>query len=95
MAEYRGDGMIPYIIIPEERFSVFRQAKENTARSGLTAVTLARQAALLLLTIHGYEIPTYPVNNDFYRQALDLDLRDRREHTELLLSAMGGIRTAE
>ena len=33
--EYTGDGMIPCIIIPEQRSSVFRQAKENTARSGL------------------------------------------------------------
>lgn len=90
--EYTGDGMVPCIIIPGERSSVFRQAKENTARSGLTAVALARQAALLLLTIHGYEIPAYPVNNDFYRQALELDLRDRREYTDILLSAMGGIK---
>jgi hypothetical protein len=42
IANYTGDGMIPCIIIPENRSSVFRQAKENTARSGLTAVALAR-----------------------------------------------------
>ena len=42
---YTGDGTIPCIIIPERQSSVFRQAKENTARSGLTAVALARQAA--------------------------------------------------
>lgn len=41
---YTGDGTIPCIIIPERKSSVFRQAKENTARSGLTAVALARQA---------------------------------------------------
>ena len=92
--EYTGDGMIPCIIIPAERSSVFRQAKENTARSGLTAIALARQAALLLLTVHGFEIPTYPVNNDFYRQALDLDLRSKREYTEAILGAMGGLRKA-
>lgn len=67
--------MIPCIVIPANRSSVFRQAKENTARSGLTAVALARQAALLLLTVHGDEIPAYAVENDFYRQALELDLR--------------------
>ena len=83
--------MIPCIIIPEQRSSIFRQAKENTARSGLSAVALARQAALLLLTVHGYEIPAYPVNNDFYRQALELDLRGKREYTDAMLSAMGGI----
>lgn len=88
---YSGDGTIPCIIIPESKSSVFRQAKENTARSGLTAVALARQAALLLLTVHGYEIPAYAVTNDFYRQALDLDLRSKREYTNTVLSAMGGI----
>jgi hypothetical protein len=88
---YTGDGMIPCIIIPANRSSVFRQAKENTARSGLTAVALARQAALLLLTVHGYEIPAYAVGHDFYRQALDLDLRAHREYTSAILGAMGGM----
>jgi hypothetical protein len=85
------DGTIPCIIIPPERASVFRQAKENTARSGLTAIAMARQAALLLLTAHGYEIPTTVVDNDFYRQAIDLDLRTKHEYTDAILSAMGGI----
>ena len=89
---YTGDGMIPCIIIPAERSSVFRQAKENTARSGLSAIALARQAALLLLTVHGYQIPDAAVPNDFYRQALELDLRGKREYTEAILSAMGGIK---
>ncbi len=88
---YDGDGMIPCIVVPSERTSVFRQAKENTSRTGLTAVAMARQAALLLLTVHDYEIPDYPVANDFYRQALDLDLRGKREHTNAVLTAMGGI----
>jgi hypothetical protein len=89
--EYTGDGMIPCIVIPAAQSSVFRQAKENTARSGLTTIALARQAALLLLTVHGYEIPAYAVGNDFYRQALELDLRAKREYTDMVLSAMGGI----
>jgi hypothetical protein len=92
---YTGDGMIPCIIIPAERASVFRQAKENTARSGLSAIAMARQAALLLLTVHGYQIPDYPVTNDFYRQALELDLRGKREYTDAILSAMGGIKRAQ
>ncbi|MBK8034643.1 MAG: hypothetical protein IPK17_35105 [Chloroflexi bacterium] len=92
---YTGDGMIPCIIIPEKQSSVFRQAKENTARSGLTAVALARQAALLLLTVYGYEIPAYAVGNDFYRQALELDLRAKREYTDMILSAMGGIKRGQ
>ncbi len=89
---YNSDGMIPCIIIPIERSSVFRQAKENTARSGLSAIAMARQAALLLLTVHGYQIPNTVAPNDFYRQALDLDLRGKREYTEAVLSAMGGIK---
>lgn len=92
---YTGDGMIPCMVIPAARSSVFRQAKENTARSGLTAVALARQAALLLLTVHGYEIPAYAVGNDFFRQALDLDLRAHRQYTDLILGAMGGIRRGQ
>ncbi|MCA0454056.1 MAG: ParB N-terminal domain-containing protein [Chloroflexi bacterium] len=91
ITNYSGDGMIPCIIIPAERSSVFRQAKENTARAGLSAIALARQAALLLLTVHGHEIPSQAVSNDFYRQALELDLRGKREYTESILSAMGGI----
>lgn len=88
---YTGDGMIPCTIVTLTTSTVFRQAKENSARSGLSAVAMARQAALLLLTVHGYEIPTYAVTNDFYRQALALDLRSRREFTEQILAAMGGI----
>jgi hypothetical protein len=52
---------------------------------------MARQAALLLLTVHGYEIPAGAVTNDFYRQALDLDLRGKREYSDQILSAMGGM----
>jgi hypothetical protein len=92
IAGYNSDGMIPCIIIPAERSSVFRQAKENTARSGLSAIAMARQAALLVLTVHGYEIPSHAVSNDFYRQALELDLRGKRDYTEAVLSAMGGIK---
>ena len=86
---YTGDGMIPCLIITNQTSSVFRQAKENTARSGLTAIAMARQAALLLLNVHGYEIPNYPVNNDFYRQALNL--RIPKGSAEQIYAAMGGI----
>jgi hypothetical protein len=48
----------------------------------------------LLLTVHGYEIPTHAVDSAFYRQALDLDLRSKREYTEAILSAMGGVNRA-
>ncbi len=88
---YESDGMIPCIIIPAERASAFRQAKENTARTGLSAIAMARQTALLLLYVHGCEIPDGPVTHDFYRQALNLDLRGKREFSTDILSAMGGI----
>ncbi|MBE2267714.1 MAG: ParB N-terminal domain-containing protein [Anaerolinea sp.] len=88
---YESDGMIPCIVIPTEKASPFRQAKENTARSGLSAIAMARQAALLLLHIHGYKIPDGAVSGEFYRQALELDLRKHREFTTAILSAMGGI----
>ena len=91
IAGYESDGMIPCIIIPNESASASRQAKENTARSGLSAIAMARQAALLLLYVHGYEMPIDPVPTDFYRQALDLDMRGKREFSSTILSAMGGI----
>jgi hypothetical protein len=88
---YEHDSMIDCIVVPSEKSSIFRQAKENTARKGLSAIAMARQAALLLLTIHSYEIPVHAVDNQFYRQALELDLRGKREYTEAILNAMGGI----
>lgn len=86
---YEGDGMVDCIVVPAEASSVFRQAKENTARKGLGAIAMARQAALLLLTVHGYGIPNHAVNNDFYRQALEL--RIGRGEAEPINGAMGGI----
>jgi hypothetical protein len=88
------DGMILCIIIPSNWASAFRQAKENTVRTGLSAIAMARQAALLLLYIHGYEIPDGPVSHRFYQQALELDLRGKREYTDQIISAMGGIKKA-
>src|SRR5258708_31446104 len=91
---YEGDGTVPCIVIPSGKTSVFRQAKENTARAGLSALAMARQAALLILAVHEIEKPVSFVTNDFYRQALAFDLRDKREYTADILSAMGGISKA-
>jgi hypothetical protein len=88
---YTHDGKIPCIVVPADKASAFRQAKENTARSGLNAIAMMRQVALLLLTVHGYEMPNFAVGMDFYRQALNLDLRGKRDYTEAVLSALGGI----
>lgn len=86
---FDSDGMIDCIVVPADRSSVFRQAKENTARRGLSAIAMARQAALLLLTVNGYEIPAYAVTNDFYRQALEL--RIPRGAAQEIYAAMGGV----
>ena len=86
---HESDGMIDCIVVPGDRATVFRQAKENTARSGLSAIAMARQAALLLLAVNGYDIPDYAVTNDFYRQALEL--RIPRGEAEQIYAAMGGI----
>ncbi|MCQ3931031.1 MAG: hypothetical protein DPW16_11285 [Chloroflexi bacterium] len=88
---YQGDGSIPCIIVPTNRASVFRQAKENTSRAGLNAIAMARQASLLVLAAHQIQPPDGPVSNDYYRQALELDLRTKREFSDDILSAMGGI----
>ncbi|MCI0709643.1 MAG: ParB/RepB/Spo0J family partition protein [Chloroflexi bacterium] len=89
---YQGDGTIPCIIVPAKRASVFRQAKENTSRTELNAIAMARQAALLILAVHGIHPPDNgPINNDFYHQAPDHDLRGKREFTADILAAMGGI----
>jgi hypothetical protein len=92
---YTGDGSIPCVIIHNTQVSVFRQARENTARVGLSAIAIARQAALLLMAVHDIPKPDCAVNNDFYRQALDLDLRDKREYTDVILTAMGGINRSQ
>lgn len=88
---YSHNGKIPCIVVPSDKASPFRQAKENTSRSGLNAIAMARQIALLLLHVHGYEMPTGAVGMEFYRQALNLDLRGKREYTEIVYSALGGI----
>ncbi len=88
---YEGDGTVPCIVIPSGRTSAFRQAKENTARAGLCATAMARQAALLILAVHRIDRPDGPAGNDFYRQALELGLGSKREYTADILAAMGGI----
>ncbi|MBZ0306659.1 MAG: ParB N-terminal domain-containing protein [Anaerolineae bacterium] len=45
---YQGDAALPCIVVPSERASVFRQAKENTSRSGLNAIAMALSAASTL-----------------------------------------------
>lgn len=91
--DYSGDRMIDCVIIPPERYSPFRQARENSAREGLSAIAMARQAALLVITVNNAPIPDQAVNNDFYRQALEM--RIPREFADLVYNAMGGIGRAQ
>ena len=91
IANSSSDGTIPCIVIPRERASPFRQAKENTARSGLSAIAMARQAALLMLAAFGYEIPKTAVETISIGRPLNLTLHSKREYSEAILTAMGGI----
>jgi hypothetical protein len=80
---YDGDSTVPCIILQPHQASVFRQAKENTSRAGLNAIGMARQAALLILAIYDIHPPMGAVSHDFYRQALEFDLRSKREFTTI------------
>ncbi len=86
---YSGDRMIDCVVIPPERYSPFRQARENSAREGLSAIAMARQAALLVIAVNQSPIPDQAVNNDFYRRSLEM--RIPREYADLVYNAMGGI----
>ena len=88
------DGFDQIQCIVVDNGSPWRQAAENTSREGLSALALARQAATLLLDLHGIR-PDYsgPIPNDWYRQALDY--RVPRGEGEALRAALGGIERAQ
>lgn len=88
------DGFDQIQCIVVEHGSPWRQAAENTSREGLSAMALARQAATLLLDLHGIR-PDYsaPIPNDWYRQALNF--RVPRGEGEALRAALGGIERAQ
>ena len=67
-----------YSAIPARRVSelnLWRQASENTARDNLNAIARARQIALLLMDMHGWDnfvpIHTFDCEQDFYAQVAD------------------------
>lgn len=67
-----------YRAIPARRVSelnLWRQASENTARDNLNAIARARQIALLLMDMHGWDnfapIETFDCEQDFYAQVAD------------------------
>ncbi|MCY3867137.1 MAG: ParB N-terminal domain-containing protein [Chloroflexi bacterium] len=67
-----------YRAIPARRvaeINLWRQASENSARDNLNAIARARQIALLLMDMHGWEhfeaIETFDREQDFYAQVAD------------------------
>lgn len=68
-----------YRAIPARRvaeLNLWRQASENTARDNLNAIARARQIALLLMDMHGWEnfepIESFDREQDFYAQVADV-----------------------
>lgn len=64
---------IPARVMPDR--SVWRQATENNVRQNLNAVSRARQLAILLMDIHGWDnfrpISEFAQEQDFYAQVSD------------------------
>lgn len=76
------------------RVDVWRQASENNARDNLNAISRARQLALLLMDLHGWQNFTALANcadeQTFYAQVADgTRWRIPRGQGERLLNAMG------
>jgi len=70
-----------YSAIPARRMdelNLWRQASENTARDALNAIARARQIALLLMDMHGWEhfapIESFAYEQDFYAQVADANI---------------------
>ena len=76
------------------RVDVWRQASENNARDNLNAISRARQLALLLMDLHGWQnfapLPDCESEQAFYAQVADGSVwRVPRGQGERLLNAMG------
>ena len=76
------------------RVDVWRQASENNARDNLNAISRARQLALLLMDLHGWQnftaLPECDNEQTFYAQVADgKTWRIPRGQGERLLNAMG------
>lgn len=83
---------IPARLVSER--SVWRQASENNARKNLNAVARARQLAILLMDLHGWDkfqpIDNFEYEQDFYAQVEDgNEWRVPRGKGEQLLNAIG------
>ena len=74
-------GGAKYRAIPARRvasMNLWRQASENTARDNLNAIARARQIALLLMDMHGWDnfspIEMFDHEQEFYGQVADAEL---------------------
>src|SRR5258708_5749932 len=74
---YEGDGAVPCIVIPSGKTSVFRQAKENTARAGLSAAGDARHDGLLNYAADWNIKRQRATTKYIYLVALDVEVRSR------------------
>lgn len=77
-----------------EEVSIWRQAAENNARDNLNAVSRARQLAILLIDLYGYEnfqsLDKFENEQDFYAQVADgSDFPVPRGKGEQVVNAMG------
>jgi len=76
------------IVIPADKASVFRIAKENLSREPLNAVGTAKQIALLLLHLHGENL-SGGLTDALIRKAADLNLYGKsREEVEAFYEAL-------
>lgn len=77
-----------------EEISLWRQAAENNARDNLNAISRARQLAVLLMDVHGWDhfqpLTSFEYEQDFYAQVADgNEWRVPRDKGEQLVNAMG------
>ena len=83
---------IPARLVDE--VSIWRQASENNARDNLNAVSRARQLAILLIDLYGYDnfqsLDGFEYEQDFYAQVADgSEFPVPRGKAEQVVSAMG------
>lgn len=78
MPNTKGRMRIPCRIMNDSQLADYDQSVENTARSHLNAIALARQIALLLYAANDIPVPDDIHTEAFYQQAFRLDLRNQR-----------------
>lgn len=82
MPNTKGRIRLPCRIMNDSQLADYDQSVENTARSNLNAIALARQIALLLYAANDIPVPDNIHNEAFYQQAFLLDLRNQRANSQ-------------